>query len=520
MRGSSVGEVEGADTARSSARLRLGALLRRRWLLLVVLAGLLLASTAPLVLRFLRDQPQTYERIEEHFKYGSIGSEPGGSLLNAVGGMLPPRAVFEVLPAICPDRLPGGYPSLGLIQEPGAPLPVGVSVRHRLGFEQVGFNCALCHTGSYRQSADAERQVVLGMPANRLELQKLFHFVTECVLDERFTADNVIGQLAARGTPLGALDRALFRLQVVPRVRETTLQLQGRVGMLLDGSLLAWGPGRVDTFNPYKAIQFNWRLRDLPRDELVSAANYPSLWNQRPRQGLQLHWDGNNDSVDERNLSAALGAGVTPVTVDHASIARIRAWIWNLAPPTYPLPIDEVVAERGRTLYAQHCLDCHGDEHFREGEARGARLGKVTPLHEVGTDPRRLDAYTDAFSFNQASLYPASGYRFTHFRKTGGYANRPLDGIWLRAPYLHNGSVPTLRDLLEPPEQRPRRFYRGDDVLDPVKVGFRSDRAQEGRVAYFLFDTALPGNGNDGHRYGTRLTDGEKTALVEYMKKL
>ena len=80
-------------------------------------------------------------------------------------------------------------------------------------------------------------------------------------------------------------------------------------------------------------MQFNWPLRKLPQSELIGASDYPSLWNQAPREGLQLHWDGDNDSVDERNLSAALGAGVTPVTVDHASIKRIRDWIWTLPPP-------------------------------------------------------------------------------------------------------------------------------------------------------------------------------------------
>jgi len=78
----------------------------------------------------------------------------------------------------------------------------------------------------------------------------------------------------------------------------------------------------------------------------------------------------------------------------------------------------------------------------------------------------------------QGNLYAAfPGERFSHFRKTGGYANLPLDGIWLRAPYLHNGSVPTLRDLLEPAAKRPALFYRGYDVYDPAKVGFVTSKA-------------------------------------------
>jgi len=122
---------------------------------------------------------------------------------------------------------------------------------------------------------------------------------------------------------------------------------------------------------------------------------------------------------------------------------------------------------------------------------------------------------------NQATLYAGYPWRFTHFRKTFGYANMPLDGLWLRAPYLHNGSVPSLRDLLEPAAARPKTFYRGNDVYDPVKVGFVSDQLEGNGHPFFLLDTALPGNGNGGHEgqaYGTELSATEKTALVEFLK--
>ena len=96
----------------------------------------------------------------------------------------------------------------------------------------------------------------------------------------------------------------------------------------------------------------------------------------------------------------------------------------------------------------------------------------------------------------------------------------PLDGVWLRAPFLHNGSVPALRDLLETPDNRPKEFYRGYNVYDQVKVGFVSNVAEENGQKLFKFDTSVPGNSNAGHLYGTDLTTEEKDALVEYMKKL
>ena len=142
----------------------------------------------------------------------------------------------------------------------------------------------------------------------------------------------------------------------------------------------------------------------------------------------------------------------------------------------------------------------------------------MEPIDKIATDRHRLDSYTYEFAANQYTLYPDSEYRFTHFRKTQGYANHPLDGIWARAPYLHNGSVPTLRALLDAPEARPRRFYRGYDVYDPDGVGFVHDVAEENGTRFFLFDTTLPGNGNGGHVYAVDLTDAEKDAIVEYLK--
>jgi hypothetical protein len=274
----------------------------------------------------------------------------------------------------------------------------------------------------------------------------------------------------------------------------------------------------VDTFNPYKAIQFNWALDRLPESERIGAADFPSLWNQAPREGMHLHWDGDNDSVDERNLSASLGAGVTPVTVDHAALKRVRDWIWTLPPPKYPLAIDGPLSDRGRAVYAQHCLDCHADHRFRDSVKAGSKVGLVDDIERIATDRHRLDSYTSDFAMNQYGLYPESPYRFTHFRKTTGYANQPLDGIWLRAPYLHNGSVPTLRDLLEVPADRPAVFYRGYDLFDSERVGFVSTAAAANGRAFFQFDTSIAGNGNGGHLYGTSLPDADKRALVEYLK--
>jgi hypothetical protein len=488
-----------------------------RWVEVLVAAAVVLAIIW-VVASLTTDRPVVYDDIAEHFKYGSIGSEPGGSLLTPVGGVLPPYEVFKTLPSICSDKLPGGYASLGLIFEPGHDLPIGVSRRRRLGIDQVGFNCALCHTSTVRDSPAAQPRIVLGMPAQQLDLEALVQFVLDCSLDNRTTTDSVAGGFAAAGGRVSLFEQMLMRFGLVDRLKVQTLGLRNRIAPILSDRLPRWGRGRVDTFNPYKAIQFNWRLDQLPDSELIGAADYPSLWNQAPREGMHLHWDGNNTSVDERNLSAALGAGVTPVTVDHAAIKRVRDWIWTLPPPAYPYPIDRALASRGAAVYQQSCIECHAGSRFREGVKEGAHVGEVEDIDRIGTDRHRLDSYTAEFAANQYALYPESVYRFTHFAKTRGYANQPLDGIWLRGPYLHNGSVPTLRDLLEPPERRPSVFYRGYDLFDQTNVGFASTVPQADGRTFFRFDTSLPGNGNGGHLYGTTLPDADKRAIVEYLK--
>ena len=147
----------------------------------------------------------------------------------------------------------------------------------------------------------------------------------------------------------------------------------------------------MDTFNPYKAIQFNWPLEQLSPDERLGASDYPSLWNQAPREGMHLHWDGDNDSVDERNLSASLERR-DPVTVDHAGLRRVRDWIWTLPPPPYPFAIDASAADRGARVYAEHCAACHADHRFRDGVKSGTRIGQVEDIDRIGTDRHRLDS--------------------------------------------------------------------------------------------------------------------------------
>jgi mono/diheme cytochrome c family protein len=524
------------------------------WLFATIVAILVLVTIAYAAIRFLPNRAVAYDNIEDHFKYGSTGGEVNLGF---------PFWIWQAMPLLCADLLPAdrlapdyrarvarsprgttaadlralsreGYKALGLIYEANADgqekdLPIGVSMRRNLGLDRVFVNCAVCHASTVRDSPDAPRRVVLGMPANLFDLHAFENFFFSCARDERFNKHNMIPGVQALGADLDVADRYLVYPLAVWVMGDQVRLLESRLGF--SSKQPPWGPGRVDTFSAAKAI-FDWPWKELPDWSLgqkveptsLGTADFPSIWLQAARKvradgrQMQLHWDGNNDKVEERNLSAAFGTGALPPIIDHRAVGRIETWLLGLEPPAYPYPIDGQLADRGAAVYRSYCADCHGQT---GRDFKGARVGFVTPIEDIGTDRYRLDNYVYELAVNQGTLYAGTPYRFSHFRKTFGYANMPLDGIWLRAPYLHNGSVPSLRALLEPAARRPKVFYRGNDVYDAADVGFVSDVSDERGRRFFEFDTSVPGNGNAGHEgraYGTELSAQDKSALVEYLK--
>lgn len=443
----------------------------------------------------LREVPTYYESPEEHFKYGSIGTE------NAEGI---PYWIWLVLPRLFPEYLPGsgGYTSLGLTWEEGKETPVGIS-KKTIGFPRQGLTCAVCHSATYRKNAQDKPIIVPAAPANKFDSQSFLRFIFACANDPRFTSDYILDAIAYNHD-LSPLETQLYRYLIIPQTKKAILEQQKSYTWM--DSRPNWGPGRIDPFNPVK-----FRTLSLPIDDTIGNSDMMSLWNQKQHQGFALHWDGLETSLTETINTGAIGDGATRKSIDIPGLQRVEKYITQLDPPPYPFEINQSLAAQGKPIFDNNCASCHA--------FGGEKTGTVISLEEIGTDRHRLDMWTKEGADTYNEYAEGYEYDFDNLRKTDGYVAISLDGLWLKAPYLHNGSVPYLQDLLETPENRTKVFYRGYDVYNPDKVGFIAEGA-EAEKAGFKYDINVPANGNQGHLYGIDLSNKNKTALIEYLKTL
>jgi Cytochrome c len=450
-----------------------------------------------LYVNLLKVEPDTvFSDPAEMYKYGAIGL--------AIEARVP-LYLWEVVPELCGDKMPDpalGWASFGLLYEPGKSLPIGFAQR-QIGYPTVEPTCSLCHTANFRTAEGGAQQIAAGGPAHALDLQGFQWFLYDCAQSPGFTPKAVVAKIAAKHPELSWFQKKIYEFAIIP---------SAQMGLKIQSNAYAWqktrpeqGRGRTDTFNPTKITVFR-----LPDDGTIGTVDLPAVWNQRAREGMWLHWDGNNDDIHERNYAAAMAVGATPRSVVPANFQKITDYLLTLPPPKFPFPVDTAKSERGWTIFEANCANCH---------AFGSpKVGTVTDIAEIGTDSHRLNSFTEQLVGNFHTVHEGL-FQFDSYRKTQGYSNLPIDGTWARSPYLHNGSVPTLWDLLQKPPDRPTKFWKGYEVYDPVKMGFVTSGAGAEALGFQL-DTTVPGNGNGGHLYGTDLTEAEKWDLIEYLKTL
>jgi mono/diheme cytochrome c family protein len=268
------------------------------------------------------------------------------------------------------------------------------------------------------------------------------------------------------------------------------------------------------------------RLFPVPLGANLPELDAPPWWNLKHKR--TMYYDGRTPAASVRaNMQFLLGEKTLQQFKDLEPTFRdIQAYLFSLEPPRYPFPIDREKAARGQLVFQKTCARCHGTY----GE-RASYPNKIVPLEVVGTDPERSRGISD----RAVEHYNATWFGEVHPVSTDriGYQAPPLDGIWASAPYLHNGSVPTLHALLKS-STRPKRFTRPPSTdfehYDRRDVGWKSRELDDAEAAatpgrpaheaHFIYDTSRFGLSNRGHTFGDRLGEEDRMDLIEYLKTL
>lgn len=444
---------------------------------------------------------------------------------------------------------------------------------------QIGLTCAACHNAQLNYQGKRIR--IDGGVGNTFDMMGYINALDDA-LQSTLKDKEKFNRLAAR---LGAMS-AEARSELGQRVaREAAPMHEYRTRWL--ATPIAWGPSRIDAIaaivNRVTAteteIPQNWNTPLAPTKP-------PFLWNAP--HGTWTQWRGSQQDPIIRNLVESMGVylpmnlhakspqeGLFDSSAQLLNLQQIENQLTRLAPPKWPEEIfgriDRQKAAAGKALFANHCASCHNAWPYTWTAANkyGKRFLEVglVPQSYVGTDRGQFDNLRPYAITGQLAPYLPGPLKDKSIVPTGelyvvtqrlvlekalselklneeqtanihGYREFPLpralpdvykagprDGVWATPPFMHNGSVPNLYEMLIPAKERTKQFYVGRE-FDPVKVGLDTS----GKSGSFLHDTSLRGNSNAGHSFedgplgngviGPLLTDPERWALVEYLKSI
>ena len=463
-------------------------------------------------------------------------------------------------------------------------LPIGVTkqvtAEGRWKGVDVGVTCAFCHSSELHYQGKRIR--IDGNAGVHLDLQALYHSADsamQATLHDSAKFDRLAAKVGASSGDAKAELRQRFGREAA-RIRHYVSQV------LVPPH--DWGPGRLDAVGMISNGRMELGP-DIPENWFppLAPTKPPFLWNSP--QGSWTQWGVAflQDPI-MRNYVETIGSymplDLTSKTPEEGlfdsnarllNLEKLEELVNRLAPPKWPEEvlgkIDRAKAARGKELFAQHCAGCHNSYPYTwtEPNKYGKRFIEVgiVPQSYVGTDPMQFEDFQPYVLTAQLAPYLPEPFRGKPLAPTGvltqtvsvglletaekklnltpeetirlhGYREFPLpppprrcykaaprDGVWAEGPYLHNGSVPNLYEMLIPARERTKKFYVGQD-FDPVKVGVDTS----GNSGKFLLDTTLVGNSNAGHSFengplgngviGPLLTDDQRWALVEYLKSI
>ena len=448
-------------------------------------------------------------------------------------------------------------------------LPVGFVRDNYEKGAWIGMTCAACHTSELKFKGKAYR--IDGAPTDA-DFYKFISELRESLLKTAEDNDK-FSRFAAR---VESQPESLGLKFSGPDLRTDLQKEAERFNDFVTRSTPArpWGKARLDAV----ALIINEVAYHLVQDDRNVAVpnapvSYPFLWDthQQPR----VQWNGVSNGALSRNTTEVLGVfakfeAVNPSTntVQLSNLMDLEDLVEQLRSPRWKDfnftdgISDEERAKRleaGKTLYKERCQSCHDVNEREEDQVSTLMVvlnpvdGSVEPVRKTGEDLRPIN--TDqamAMDFDKRRIIVEQGkeaipvtkalagllpdiwcksiYAFLvgAFQALFGesvdelrvYKARPLNGIWATAPYLHNGSVPNMMELLKPKDRRVTKFCVGSREFDPVNLGFESSPDANGGCGdNFPFDATLPGNLNVGHDYdNASLTNDDRLAIIEFIK--
>jgi mono/diheme cytochrome c family protein len=381
------------------------------------------------------------------------------------------------------------YARYGFIKAPyeNNGLPMGLV--YDQGSKGVHFNCLLCHSGAIRG------MTVPGLPNQRLDLAT---FAEDVIVLTQY----IMKHKEPPPRPIHDIDRY-------------SNTRGGSNVWIVEADLLH---SREPDLTPIRPVPPN---PDLGRYFDTTPSPY---WNIKKKSYL---YHAGFISVGPRPPMLAVlydrekpGESVKALLPD---FENVKNWFDSLSPPKYPGHIDRKMAARGKTVFNRVCSKCHGT-YGKDWTFPNRHISK----EEVGTDSVDLNGkgnFIKDYYKSWFNDFGAADSMETLHRQS--YLAPPLDGIWASAPYLHNGSVPTLYHVIHP-DRRPAVWkVRSYNRYDYRRIGLSvkqfdavpaSPMTSSDRRRYF--DASAYGQGNAGHPFADKLTEKEKAAVLEYLKTL
>ena len=260
----------------------------------------------------------------------------------------------------------------------------------------------------------------------------------------------------------------------------------------------------------------NEPILEIPTE--VIPTDVPAWWLLKKKNAMFYNGFGRGDFGKFSMLSNILTVKDTAEAREVFShFGDVLAYIKSIKAPKYPYPIDPILVEYGKTIFTDNCSKCHGTYGKEESYPN-----LLIPASIIQTDSMLFKANHQNPQFitwfNKSWF--AKGDLPAKLEPANGYMAPPLDGVWATAPYLHNGSVPTIEAVLN---SAIRPTYWKRDFKNPVyntqALGWEFSIANEpdGKKTY---NTKLPGYSNSGHYFGNKLSHQERKALLEYLKTL